>query len=128
VLKEGLPAWEEKGFAVYFGPGYEKIAQGTMLSPKQFKELATTKPGSFILVDVREPEEFAAGHIPGAINIPVTSFFASAQLDQNKKIILYCSIGARSYTAYRKLKKRLFPDLAQLRFDQWKEAGYPIEK
>lgn len=128
MLKEGLPAWEEKGFAVYFGPGYEKFAQATMLTPKQFKELVNTKPGSFVLVDVREPEEFAAGHIPGAVNIPSTNFSAAAQLDRSKKIILYCSHGARSYTAYRKLKKQLFPDLVQLRFDQWQEAGYQIEK
>lgn len=86
------------------------------------------QPGAFTLVDVREPNEYVEGHIPGAINIPVTNFQAAAKLDRGKKIVIYCKIGARSYTAYRKLKKLSFSDVWQITFDDWQEAGFQIEK
>lgn len=128
MLKGGIPAWEETGYALYFGPDYEKRVKMTILPAKEFKALMENKPGSFVLVDVREPNEFAEGHIPGAINIPMTNFAAASRLDRNRKIIIYCITGARSYTAYRKLKKLSFPDIGQITFEEWKEAGFPIEK
>lgn len=86
------------------------------------------EPGTFVLVDVREPNEFAQGRLPGAINIPVTDFAAAARLDREKKVVVYCLSGARSYTAYRKLKRMSFPEIWQITFDEWQEAGFPIEK
>jgi rhodanese-related sulfurtransferase len=123
-----MPAWEEKGYALYFGPDYGKRVKTTIMPAKEFKALMGIKPGSFVLVDVREPDEFTEGHIPGAINIPVTNFTAAARLDRNRKIIIYCNTGARSYSAYRKLNKQAFPDIGQVTFEDWKEAGFLIEK
>jgi rhodanese-related sulfurtransferase len=128
VLKEGMPAWEEKGFPLYAGPDYEKRITGTFIAPGDFMAMKDARPGAIVLVDVREADEYAAGHIPGAINIPATTFAPAAGLDRGRKIIIYCSIGARSYTAYRKLKKMAFPDVAQMRFADWQEAGLPIER
>lgn len=128
MLKEGIPAWEEKGFALYVGPDYEKRVKNTIISAKEFRAMMETKPGTFVLVDVREPNEYAVGHLPGAINIPVTNFAAAARLDRSKKVVAYCQFGARSYTAYRKLKRLSFSDVWQITFDEWKEAGFPIEK
>lgn len=49
------------------------------------------------LVDVRTPEEFAAGHIEGAINIPIDELDArKGELKKDKDIVLYCRSGARS--------------------------------
>jgi rhodanese-related sulfurtransferase len=81
------------------------------------------------LVDVRDQKEFAEGHIPGAVNIPVTSFAArSAGLDKEKKIIVYCNSGGRSYNAYRKLQKMAYKNIAQTIFSDWEEAGLPVAK
>lgn len=85
-------------------------------------------PGTFVLLDVREQNEFAGGHIPGAFNIPLSNFAAAANLDKRKKLIIYCNTGARHYNAYRKLKKMLFLDISQTTFLEWKEAGMPIVK
>lgn len=49
------------------------------------------------LVDVRTPEEFAAGHIEGAINIPIDELDArKGELKKDANIVLYCRSGARS--------------------------------
>lgn len=49
-------------------------------------------------------------------------------LPKEKKIIVYCNTGGRSYTAYRKLMKPASPSIAQTHFADWKDAGMPVEK
>jgi rhodanese-related sulfurtransferase len=58
------------------------------------------KSGAIALVDVREPNEFAAGRIPGAINLPL-SRFDPGELPSGKPIVLVCQAGARSAKALR---------------------------
>jgi len=58
------------------------------------------KKGEFLLLDVRQPEEYEAGHIPGAMLIPLSELEArQGELDRNKKIIAYCRSGRRSMAA-----------------------------
>ena len=53
-----------------------------------------------IVIDVRTPEEFAAGHLPGAINMPVDSFDpAAVPMEEGRETVLYCRSGARSARA-----------------------------
>jgi rhodanese-related sulfurtransferase len=69
------------------------------------------------LVDVRSPAEFAAGHIDGAVNVPVTSLPAglpSARLDPARPVIAICLTAHRSRPAVRLLRERGF-SAAQLR-------------
>lgn len=56
------------------------------------------------LVDVREPEEFRNGHIPGAINEPLSTI-ANTTLPKDKPLYLYCLRGTRSLRATGILKK-----------------------
>ncbi len=129
VLEEGIPVWEEKGYAVYAGPDYEKKIETARIMPRNLKDLMEAKAGTFILVDVRDPQEFAEGHIPGALNIPSQIFAAgSAVLDKEKLIVVYCKSGGRSYTAYRKLQKLDYPKIAQAILADWMDAGLPITK
>ena len=51
-----------------------------------------------VLVDVREPHEFQSGHIPGALNHPLSKF-NPANLAQGKPVVLICQAGGRSATA-----------------------------
>ncbi|MDO5096657.1 MAG: rhodanese-like domain-containing protein [Peptostreptococcaceae bacterium] len=58
-----------------------------------------SQAGEILLVDVRQPEEFASGHIDSAINIPlgeVESQLETFEAFKDKKIILYCNTGNRS--------------------------------
>lgn len=129
VLHEGMPVWEEKGYAVYAGPDYEKRIETSKITPQELKILMETKSGTFTLVDVRDPQEFAEGHIPGAINIPSDKFAAgSAVLDKGKLVVVYCKSGGRSYTAYRKLQKLDYSKIVQAILADWEEAGLPVTK
>lgn len=71
------------------------------LSPEELKTiLDTDKTGEYLLVDVRQAEEYAAGHIPGAILIPLGELeYRQSELDRNRKIITYCRSGRRSLAA-----------------------------
>ncbi|MFN6934607.1 MAG: rhodanese-like domain-containing protein [Tsuneonella sp.] len=61
---------------------------------------ALVDSGKAVLVDVRSPEEFAAGHIAGAINMPLERFDPSAVPHvANKQTVLYCRSGKRSFAA-----------------------------
>ena len=54
------------------------------------------------LLDVRTPREFASGHIPGAVNIPVDDLRTRlAELPRDRKIAAYCQVGQRGYLATR---------------------------
>lgn len=69
----------------------------------------------YIVVDVREPEEYQRGHVEGAINIPPSEIMAGAaqlkNIDKDKKIILYCLSGARSQASINYLRAMGFSNL-----------------
>jgi rhodanese-related sulfurtransferase len=56
---------------------------------------------SCIIVDVREPHEFRSGHIPGALNHPLSQFNPTS-IAQGKSVVLICQAGGRSATALRR--------------------------
>ncbi|MCC3158617.1 rhodanese-like domain-containing protein [Hymenobacter sp. 15J16-1T3B] len=85
------------------------------LTPAQFA-MALRQPGA-VLLDVRRPDEFAAGHLPGAVNIDVTSpDFARrvAALDKTRPTYVYCRSGARSANAATQLTKAGFGQVSNL--------------
>jgi len=68
-----------------------------------------------VLIDVRTDEEYALGSIEGSLNIPVDDLRARlAEIPQNKKVIVFCGTGHRSYFAYRILAQSGFDDLWNL--------------
>jgi len=128
VYGDGFPVWEEKGYKIVPGPDYAKKVETTKVGPADLKKLLDAKTGDVVLVDVRDESEFKEGHIPGAINIPSDVFASRSEiLPKEKKVIVYCNTGGRSYTAYRKLMKLAYPSIAQTLFVDWKEAGLAIE-
>ncbi|QJX47797.1 rhodanese-like domain-containing protein [Hymenobacter taeanensis] len=85
------------------------------LKPAEFSA-ALRQPG-IVLLDVRRPDEFAGGHLPGAVNIDVTApDFAQrvAALDKAKPTYVYCRSGARSATAAGQLSKVGFEHVSNL--------------
>ena len=86
----------------------------------------SVKEADALLVDVREPNEFAAGHIEGAVNIPLRSLTTNLdQISTTKPVILYCSSGYRTGIGVMTLRMlgydniRGFPPSIQ----GWKAAG-----
>jgi len=84
-----------------------------------------------LVIDVREVDEFAAGHIPGAINRPLSTFQASRLPDpMGKTVILNCLGGKRSGQALDACKAARAVVDTHLAggFGAWKSAGLPIER
>ncbi len=71
------------------------------ISSERAKEIVSSRQlDQFQLLDVRQPGEYAKGHLPGALLIPLGELAErSAELDQDKKVIVYCRSGVRSKTA-----------------------------
>ena len=73
----------------------------------EIEEIKTEiKKNDFIILDVRTPEEFAAGHLKNAININYyDKDFAQrvSSLDKRKKVVVYCAVGGRSGQALTKM-------------------------
>lgn len=66
-----------------------------------WRDMADLHPDTLV-VDVRTPEEFTAGHIDGAKNIPVDDLRSRlSELPREKDIVLYCAVGLRGYVAQR---------------------------
>lgn len=128
VYAEGMPVWEEVGYSFYKGGDYEKRIETTRISPTDLKALSDSSPATIQIVDVRDAEEFSEGHIPGAINLPLSSFASQSDvLDKKNKVVVYCNAGGRSYSAYRKLMNLGYKNIGQALFADWKEAGLPVE-
>jgi molybdopterin/thiamine biosynthesis adenylyltransferase/rhodanese-related sulfurtransferase len=86
-----------------------------------------------VLVDVREPEEWGAGHIPGAKHVPksyLESRIEGVVPDRSQHLILYCASGNRSAWATRTLVEDLGYEHVESMtggFTLWKDRGYEVE-
>lgn len=82
-----------------------------------------------LLVDVRTPEEFASGHIPGAINISVQSLPDRLdEIPEDQTLVVYCRSGNRSATATVILVDAGYSPVHDLGgIQDWVSAGYPVE-
>lgn len=81
------------------------------------------------VLDVRTPEEYAAGHVPGAVLIPHGQVAARVgELDRTRPVIVYCRSGRRSALAEDALRKAGF-EVAQLQgsWQAWEAEGLPAE-
>ena len=95
-------------------------------------------PQDALIVDVREPKEFAAGHVPGAINVPrgVIEFKIWKHVgfpdktDYDKEIYLYCKTGGRCTLAAKSLQDLGLTNLttAVINILDWQKAGHPLVK
>jgi sulfur-carrier protein adenylyltransferase/sulfurtransferase len=85
-----------------------------------------------LLLDVREPDEWDEGHLPGALHIPrgnLESRVENAVPDRDRPIIVYCSSGNRSAFAAKTLDELGYTDVVALSdgFVGWKRNGYDID-
>lgn len=85
--------------------GEKQVAEYTSITMEEAKEIFQ-EPGDYLIVDVRRADEFAEGHIPGAINIAnedIASTEPAELPDKNQAIYVYCRSGNRSKQASAKL-------------------------
>lgn len=108
------------------------FAQKDELEPVPAKELLDrARKGLVTVLDVRPPEEYAAGHVPGAINIPVHELQKRLNdLPKRKEVIAYCRgpYCLMSYDAVALLRKKgLKARRLQDGLPEWRAAGLPVE-
>jgi rhodanese-related sulfurtransferase/DNA-binding transcriptional ArsR family regulator len=89
------------------------------------------RDGLVTVVDVRPPEEYAAGHLPGAINVPLSQMEEhAARLPRDREVVAYCRgpFCVLSFEAVATLRKRgLRARRLETGFPEWKVAGLPVE-
>jgi len=102
------------------------------LEPIPRKELLKrVRDGLVTVIDVRPPEEFAAGHVPGAINIPLNKLKSRLKdLDTTQEIVAYCR-GPHCVLAFDAVaqlrKKGIKARRLEEGYPEWKLAGLPVE-
>ena len=80
-----------------------------------------------IVIDVRTPEEFAAGHVTGAINIPIDELDDRLEdLKGYEAVVTICNRGNRASRGARQLTRAGIPNAGFLQLVEWKAAGHPI--
>jgi glyoxylase-like metal-dependent hydrolase (beta-lactamase superfamily II) len=112
VLAGGLDAWELAG---------QPIASAELVGTA--RAAALIRAGA-VALDVRERDEFAAGHIPSAVHIPLGELPARLhELPRDRPVVTYCGHGERSATALSLLAQAGFTHLANLDggFEAWSE-------
>lgn len=93
--------------------GYRNVKNGGGISAMMASLKPANDPNSTLIIDVRTPQEFKTGAVPGAINIPLDDL--PNQLDKlgsfNRDITVYCASGGRSAYAQKLLKQAQFTDV-----------------
>ncbi|MBI3483614.1 MAG: sulfurtransferase [Acidobacteria bacterium] len=87
----------------------------------------------FVLVDTREDNEWARGHLPGAVHLSkgiIERDIEAAVPDKSAEIILYCGGGFRSALAADNLQKMGYTNVISMDggWRVWTESGFPVEK
>ncbi len=101
--------------------------------------LAVVKnPNGAVLLDVREPDEFKAGHVPGTTNVPrgllelrIWRLLGHpAQVDTGRRIYVQCATGWRATLAAKQLKDVGFTNVTAVVMDlaDWQRQGHPFVK
>jgi rhodanese-related sulfurtransferase/DNA-binding transcriptional ArsR family regulator len=94
--------------------------------------LQRTGDGLVTVIDVRPPEEFAAGHVPGAVNIPLGELEERLdELDEAQEIVAYCRgpYCVLAFDAVARLREKgINARRLEDGYPEWKSAGLPIEQ
>ena len=103
----------------------------TPMTQEQLLQRRAQHPDPLFVLDVRTPEEFAAGHVPGAVNVPHDQIASHlAQVPKDQDVVLYCRSGRRVAIAADVLSANGYTRLSHLEGDMtaWVGNGRPVEK
>lgn len=131
-LDGGIMAWYQAGLPLDTQPleaTYQDTAY-TELTPHEAQQWI--REGAYV-VDVREPYEYAMGHVPGAVNIPLGRFTAEVgQLPKDRKLVVVCASGGRSSQASAYLVGQGFSGEKVGNLEGgtygWMSAGFEVER
>ena len=104
-----------------------------LLAANEVDELLAAPPSGLVVLDVRTPEEVAAGHLPGQRNIDFYDADFVSQLDELDKdvpYLVYCRSGNRSEVAVQQMRDLGFTTIYELEGGVlgWQQAGFELEQ
>jgi rhodanese-related sulfurtransferase len=101
VFADGYPAWVKAFGAAPAAVAVKAGAEEGSIDIATFEKILKENPQSIMLIDVRDPDEYAAGSFKTAVNIPTDELEKKiATLPTDKPIVFVCNTGARSGEAY----------------------------
>ncbi len=115
-------------------PAKPAAAATAPLAPMTQEQLLThlrQHPDHLFVLDVRTPQEYAEGHVPGAVNVPHDQVATRmAEIPRDKDVVLYCRSGRRAQAAADVLASHGYKRMTHLEGDMpaWIERGRPVEK
>ena len=127
--KPKVPAWQMTPVKEWVAKAKAAI---TKVSAADVKA-AIDKKEKAVFLDVRDPNEFGAGHLPGAINVSrgTLEFNIWDKIsDKDAKIYVYCKTTGRSAFATKTLNDLGYKHavLMDAQFEDWIKAGYPVDR
>jgi len=116
VFAAGYPAWKKIAGVTTSSAPVAVATSGDegIIDIANFKKIISQNPDSIQLIDVRDKDEYAAGHFKSAVNIPTDELEKKVKtLSDKKPIVFACNTGAKSGEAYYMLQD-LRPDLKKV--------------
>ncbi|WP_134216951.1 MULTISPECIES: sulfurtransferase [Pelotomaculum] len=154
ILDGGLDNWQGSGYEISTTVSRPKRAvfefdltklKADLMYATMRDVAAAAGNNNCVVIDARTSDEYAKGHIPGSVNIPwssvfnkdmtfkpapsLTSLFASKNVTQDKKIIVYCNNGVQCTMIWFTLSELLgYPDVKSYdgSFNEWQQNGKPV--
>jgi rhodanese-related sulfurtransferase len=111
-------------------PQHAAVEKAAKQTPAEQLQEALGKNTKILVVDVRSPQEFAAGHIPGAVNIPLDELarkLAEMKVTKDTTLVTVCEHGGRSSRAALELQKLGYPTASFCTLESWKKCGFKVE-
>jgi len=109
----------------------EAYQQFPQVAPADLQKRLSTGE-QIVVIDVREPDEFARGKIPGSFTIPrgVLEMQVDGRLPRDTTVVLYCAGGGRSALACRSLAEMGYGNVENLAggWHSWVGSGLPVEQ
>lgn len=119
------------GYVFFGSPAVGTVGGGfRTITPQEAKTLIETRR-DLVLVDVRSPEEFQGGSLPGAQLIPFWEFAKGRyDLPRERPILLICAVGGRSLACGQLLASRGYPEVYNLKggLEHWVEQRVPLPR
>jgi rhodanese-related sulfurtransferase len=112
-------------------PAPARKAAAAAMTQEQLLEHQAKHADHLFVLDVRTPQEYAAGHVPGAVNVPHDQLASRlAEVPRDKDVVLYCRSGRRSQLAADVLAAEGYTRLSHLEGDMqaWVEKGRPVAR
>lgn len=140
AIRAGMTAFDleelELAYAPPFGSAKDPVNMAGFVAANilrgdvemiEWDQVASLSPAEYVILDVRNEEEFEQGHIPGSMHIPVDELRQRwRELPEGRRPVLVCRVGMRAYVAYRLLTQLgLRPLVLAGGWETYRYAAYP---